>query len=175
VIECAFDPFFTTKPLGRGTGLGLSMIYGFVRQSCGQVRVYPEVGKGTTMCLSSPLWLGQADVHDAVPDEPMESGFGETVLVVDDDATVRLLIAGMLAKNHYRLLEVPDGASALKVIESQNLRVDLMVTDAGLPGGINANKVQEIGGAVRTGNRPCRLSTGQCSTKRSNLNKGFDR
>src|SRR5262245_62703701 len=98
VIEKAFDPFFTTKPIGRGTGLGLSMIYGFVRQSGGQVRVYSELGKGTTMCLYFPRWMGDADSDAEAPSEPVESGFGETVLVVDDDATVRMLIAEVLGE-----------------------------------------------------------------------------
>ena len=105
VIERAFDPFFTTKPLGRGTGLGLSMIYGFVRQSGGQVRIYSEIGKGTTMCLYFPRCMGEADEAGEAAAEPVESGFGETVLVVDDDATVRMLIAEVLTENHYRLLE----------------------------------------------------------------------
>ena len=119
VIERAFDPFFTTKPLGRGTGLGLSMIYGFVRQSGGQVRIYSEIGKGTTMCLYFPRYMGEADAEDARTDaEPVESGFGETVLVVDDDATVRMLIAEVLTENHYRLLEAGDGPAAMKILEA---------------------------------------------------------
>ena len=151
VIERAFDPFFTTKPLGRGTGLGLSMIYGFVRQSGGQVRVYSEVGKGTTMCLYFPRWLGEADADANLPVEPVESGFGETVLVVDDDATVRLLIAEVLSENHYRLVEAADGPSALKVLESRNQRVDLMVTDVGLPGGMNGRQLADAARQLRPG------------------------
>ena len=149
VIERAFDPFFTTKPLGRGTGLGLSMIYGFVRQSGGQVRIYSEVGKGTTMCLYFPRWLGEAEAEDTASIEPVESGFGETVLVVDDDATVRLLIAEVLAENHYRLLEAADGPSALKVLEARQQRIDLMVTDVGLPGGMNGRQLADAARQLR--------------------------
>jgi CheY-like chemotaxis protein len=149
VIERAFDPFFTTKPLGRGTGLGLSMIYGFVRQSGGQVRIYSEVGKGTTMCLYFPRWLGAADAEDTAGIEPVESGFGETVLVLDDDATVRMLIAEVLTENHYRLLEAADGPSALKILEDKQHRIDLMVTDVGLPGGMNGRQVADAARQLR--------------------------
>jgi PAS domain S-box-containing protein len=149
VIERAFDPFFTTKPLGRGTGLGLSMIYGFVRQSGGQVRIYSEVGKGTTMCLYFPRYIGEADAEDTVIAEPVESGFGETVLVVDDDATVRMLIAEVLTESHYRLLEAIDGQSAMKIIEARQQRIDLMVTDVGLPGGINGRQLADAARLLR--------------------------
>src|ERR1700722_5233314 len=93
VISHAFDPFFTTKPLGQGTGLGLSMIYGFVRQSGGQVRIYSELGKGTTMCLYFPRHMGAVEDEAGTHSEYVERGFGETVLVVDDEPTVRMLIA----------------------------------------------------------------------------------
>lgn len=97
VIARAFYPFFTTKPMGQGTGLGLSMVYGFVRQSGGQVRVYSELGRGTTMCLYLYLYLPR-HVGEAEPEAvPGGSGFddrgvGETVLVIDDEATIRALI-----------------------------------------------------------------------------------
>ncbi|WP_246158118.1 PAS domain-containing protein [Reyranella soli] len=148
VIERAFDPFFTTKPLGRGTGLGLSMIYGFVRQSGGQVRIYSEIGKGTTMCLYFPRHIGEADGDVVTAIEPVESGFGETVLVVDDDTTVRLLIAEVLMENHYALLEAGDGVSALRVLESKQ-RIDLMVTDVGLPGGMNGRQLADAARQLR--------------------------
>ena len=100
VVARAFDPFFTTKPIGSGTGLGLSMIYGFVRQSGGQVRIYTELGQGTTMCLYLPRHLGEADGDDvlhATPDEQTAAA-GETVLIVDDEPTIRLLVKDILGE-----------------------------------------------------------------------------
>lgn len=148
VIERAFDPFFTTKPLGRGTGLGLSMIYGFVRQSGGQVRIYSEIDRGTTMCLYFPRYLGDAEADDEVGADPVERGLGETVLVVDDDATVRMLIVEVLSENHYALLEAADGPSALKILENRQ-RIDLMVTDVGLPGGLNGRQLADAARQMR--------------------------
>ncbi len=142
VIERMFDPFFTTKPLGRGTGLGLSMIYGFVRQSGGQVRVYSEAGSGTTMCLYFPRYVGQAEEAEAPPAEPVQEGFGETVLVVDDDATVRALIVEVLRESRYAVLEAEDAASALRLLQDRR-RVDMMVTDVGLPGGMNGRQLAD--------------------------------
>ncbi len=148
VIERAFDPFFTTKPMGQGTGLGLSMIYGFVRQSGGQVRVYSELGKGTTMSLYLPRHVGAAEEPSVAPEEPVESGFGETVLVVDDDATVRMLVTEVLTEHRYKILEAADGPAALRILESP-ARIDLMITDVGLPGGLNGRQVADAARSLR--------------------------
>ncbi|HUB85065.1 MAG TPA: PAS domain-containing protein [Rhizomicrobium sp.] len=149
VIDRAFDPFFTTKPLGQGTGLGLSMIYGFVRQSGGQIRVYSEVGKGTTMCLYFPRYLGNAEEESAATSqENVEPGFGEVVLVVDDEATVRMLVTEVLVEAGYKVMEAPDGAMGLKVLQS-GVRVDLLITDVGLPGGMNGRQVADAARVLR--------------------------
>jgi len=141
VIEKAFDPFFTTKPIGQGTGLGLSMVYGFVRQSGGQVRIYSELGKGTTMCLYFPRYLGQADdgadlsiVSGIVP------GDGETVLVVDDEPTLRMLISDVLEENGYKVLTAVNGPTALTHLKSDTT-IDLLITDIGLPSGMNGRQL----------------------------------
>jgi len=153
VIARAFDPFFTTKPLGRGTGLGLSMIYGFARQSGGQVRIYSEEGKGTTMCLYFPMYLGprylgEVEEETQKPSELVERGFGETVLIVDDEEDIRMLIAEVLTENYYSILEASDGASALKILATRQ-PVHLLVTDVGLPGGMNGRQLAEAARVVR--------------------------
>ena len=149
VVERAFDPFFTTKPLGKGTGLGLSMIYGFVRQSGGQIRVYSEIGKGTTMCLYFPRYLGNAEEeNEPASAEAVEPGFGEVVLVVDDEATVRMLVTEVLVEAGYKVMEAPDGATGLKVLQS-GVRVDLLITDVGLPGGMNGRQVADAARLLR--------------------------
>ncbi len=152
VMARAFDPFFTTKPLGQGTGLGLSMTYGFVRQSGGQVRIYSEVGLGTTMCLYLPRHLGsETDVKISPADAaPSYHGYGETVLVVDDDSTVRMLVLDVLEEAGYNAIEAADGATGLRVLQTDR-RVDLLVTDVGLPGGINGRQVADAGRALRPG------------------------
>ena len=144
VIARAFDPFFTTKPIGQGTGLGLSMIYGFARQSNGQVRISSEVGTGTTVCLYLPRHLGK---EDAVPPLADLSGApraiqGETVLVIDDESTVRMLITEVLEDLGYTTIEAVDGAAGLRVLQS-DARIDLLVTDVGLPGGMNGRQVAD--------------------------------
>jgi PAS domain S-box-containing protein len=144
VMAKAFDPFFTTKPIGEGTGLGLSMIYGFARQSGGQVRIYSEVGQGTTMCIYLPRYEGGPPV-DAEPELPSNletPGEGEVVLVIDDDPTIRMLVAELLAESGYAVIEAVDGPAGLKVLES-NARVDLLITDVGLPGGMNGRQVAD--------------------------------
>jgi PAS domain S-box-containing protein len=144
VIARAFDPFFTTKPIGVGTGLGLSMVYGFVRQSGGQVRIYSEPGQGTMMTLYFPRHHGEIEVPDTEHTlsnlTPAERGL--TVLVVDDEPTIRMLVTEVLSEFGYLTVEAADGASGLKVIES-NLRIDLMVSDVGLPGGMNGRQLAD--------------------------------
>jgi PAS domain S-box-containing protein len=149
VISRAFDPFYTTKPLGHGTGLGLSMIHGFVRQSGGQVRIYSEVGAGTTMCLYLPRYMGDLEAAEAPDAESsIEAGHGETILVIDDEEPVRMLITEVLEAAGYRVLTAPDGASGLKILQS-DVRIDLLVTDVGLPGGINGRQVADAARTTR--------------------------
>ncbi|HEY8610547.1 MAG TPA: ATP-binding protein [Roseomonas sp.] len=154
VIERAFDPFFTTKPVGQGTGLGLSMIYGFVRQSGGQVRIYSELGQGTTMCLYLPRHFGEAEAAEATEVtkriEAPRAGQGETVLVVDDEPTVRMLITEVLEDLGYTAIEATAGPAGLRVLQS-NAHIDLLVTDVGLPGGMSGRQLAEAGRAVRPG------------------------
>ena len=148
VAARAFDPFFTTKPLGQGTGLGLSMIHGFVRQSGGQVRIYSEPGHGTTMCIYLPR--SDADAEDSAGDAPArarDGAPGETVLVIDDEPTVRMLIVEVLEEAGYRALEAADGPAGMKILHSDT-RIDLLITDVGLPGGMNGRQVAD---AARVG------------------------
>ncbi|RAK61704.1 hybrid sensor histidine kinase/response regulator [Phenylobacterium hankyongense] len=149
VIARAFDPFFTTKPLGEGTGLGLSMIYGFVRQSGGQVRIYSELGKGTTMCLYLPRYTGPDEVaEDVAAAAAIDPGEGETVLVIDDEPTVRSLVVEVLEDNGYTAVEAADGPGGLRILQS-DARIDLLITDVGLPGGINGRQVADAARTVR--------------------------
>ena len=146
----AFDPFFTTKPLGEGTGLGLSMIYGFVRQSGGQVRIYSEIGEGTTMCLYLPRFVGSSiDDQTAGPAHPPDHGIGETILLIDDEPDVRSLIAEVLKQQGYLTLEAADGPGGMKLLQS-NARIDLLITDVGLPGGMNGRQVADAARVVRS-------------------------
>lgn len=150
IIERVFDPFFTTKPLGEGTGLGLSMIYGFVRQSGGQIRIKSEVGRGTTMCLYLPRYMGEVapDAHASVSNEPQRAETGETVLIVEDEAAIRALMTEILVGAGYQVLEAPNGPAGVKVMQS-DVRIDLLITDVGLPGGLNGRQVADAGRTVR--------------------------
>jgi len=150
VIAHAFDPFFTTKPMGEGTGLGLSMIYGFVRQSGGSVQIHSQPGVGTTMTLYLPRSQVEATApHDTpAPLPPSAAGQGETVLVIDDEPAVRMLIIEVLEDLGYTALQEADGASGLQVLQS-NQQIDLLVTDVGLPGGINGRQVADAGRSLR--------------------------
>jgi len=152
VVAKAFDPFFTTKPLGQGTGLGLSMIYGFVRQSGGQARIYSEPGRGTMVCLYLPRHLGSVDAAEATPElaDAPRADHGQTVLVVDDEPTVRMLVTEVLEELGYGAIEAADGASGLRILQS-DARIDLLVTDVGLPGGINGRQMADAGRISRPG------------------------
>lgn len=144
VAARAFDPFFTTKPLGQGTGLGLSMIYGFARQSGGQIRIYSEVGKGTTMCLYLPRHSDDANAEDAanVTTPIQATGDGEVVLIIDDEPLIRMLVAEVVFDAGYSAIEASDGPAGLRVLQSA-AKIDLLITDVGLPGGMNGRQVAD--------------------------------
>ncbi|UHC15614.1 ATP-binding protein [Methylobacterium currus] len=150
VVAKAFDPFFTTKPLGRGTGLGLSMIYGFAKQSGGQVRIHSTVGEGTTVSIYLPRHGGEAERDEALPQGGLVpvAEAGETVLVVDDEPSVRMLVTDVLGELGYTALEAADGAGGLTILQS-DARIDLLVTDVGLPGGLNGRQMADAARTTR--------------------------
>jgi len=154
IIAKAFDPFFTTKPLGQGTGLGLSMIYGFAKQSGGQVRIHSEVGMGTTVSILLPRYFGQAVGEEDCDDLSLSAlaEAGETILVVDDEPTVRMLLSDALGELGYRVVEAGDSVAGLKLLRSE-LHIDLLVTDVGLPGGMNGRQLADAGRELRPGMR----------------------
>src|ERR1700759_4899667 len=132
-----FPPFKTTKPIGQGTGLGLSMVYGFAKQSGGQVRIYSEVGKGAMICIYLPrhFGAGETDEMTAEPLKPIEhDSAGRAVLVVDDEVIIRMLIVDVLTELGYEAIEAHDGPSAVKIVEERT-KLDLLITDVGLPNG----------------------------------------
>jgi PAS domain S-box-containing protein len=150
VAARAFDPFFTTKPIGQGTGLGLSMIYGFARQSNGHVLIESKQGAGTSVKLYLPRHHGDAAeerVASAAADEHIATG--ETVLVVEDEPVVRGVITEMLHDQGYRVLEATDGPSGLRMLRL-NERIDLLVTDVGLPG-MNGRQLADQARETRPG------------------------
>ena len=146
VISRVFEPFFTTKQPGEGTGLGLSMVYGFAKQSGGLVRIYSEVGRGTTVCIYLPRHHGVAEPAPlpTLPSLPVHHDTHETVLVVDDEPSVRLLIVDILGDMGYKVLEAADSATGLALLQS-DAHVDLLITDVGLPGGMNGRQMAEAG------------------------------
>ncbi|MFC7665377.1 ATP-binding protein [Methylorubrum suomiense] len=146
VVARVFEPFFTTKPIGQGTGLGLSMIHGFAKQSGGQVRIYSELGQGTTVCLYMPRHDGEADTDETAPTlgETARARQGETVLIVDDEPSVRMLVTEVLEDLGYTAIEAADSVAGLKLLQS-DMRIDLLVTDVGLPGGMNGRQMADAG------------------------------
>jgi PAS domain S-box-containing protein len=143
VVARAFEPFFTTKDIGQGTGLGLSQVYGFMKQSGGHVKIYSEVGEGTTVRLYLPRYRGAEDVVDESDNiRALPRGHGELVLVVEDDPDVRDYTVEMVSDLGYSTLTAGDGASALRLLASRR-EVSLLFTDVGLPGGMNGRQLAE--------------------------------
>ncbi|MGE8149754.1 PAS domain S-box protein [Pseudomonas vancouverensis] len=151
VLAKAFDPFFTTKPIGQGTGLGLSMIYGFAQQSGGHVSLFSLPDRGTSVRLYLPrlLCAPVEDVLTPVVNQAPAAIAGEAVVLVEDDAAVRMLVMDLLNELGYRAYEAEDARSALPVLESDR-RIDLLVTDVGLPG-MNGRQLAEIARQHRPG------------------------
>ena len=145
-VSKVFDPFFTTKPIGQGTGVGLSMVYGFTRQSHGYVGIESELGVGTTISLYLPREEQRETEGRTVEVRPLEvipEAAGETVLLVEDEPSVRMLIAEVLRELGYALIEAASAEMAMPILAS-NVRLDLMITDVGLPG-LNGRQLAEIG------------------------------
>jgi PAS domain S-box-containing protein len=139
----AFDPFFTTKDVGHGTGLGLSQVYGFVKQSRGHVKIYSEAGEGTTVKIYLPRFHAEADATDEMPALPVARGKShETVLVVEDDEEVRAYSTETLRELGYHVLEAPNGRAAMQVLESHP-EIAVLFTDVGLPGGMNGRQLAD--------------------------------
>jgi nitrogen-specific signal transduction histidine kinase/CheY-like chemotaxis protein len=149
VAKQAFDPFFTTKPIGQGTGLGLSMVYGFAQQCGGQVRLESELGRGTCVRLYLPRASQVAAPAEAGSPSTVPQGRGETVLVVEDDPAVRMLIGEVLEELGYHYIEAADGQAAIPYLESPR-PIDLLVTDVGLPN-VNGRQLAEIARRLRPG------------------------
>jgi PAS domain S-box-containing protein len=152
VIARAFDPFFTTKPIGQGTGLGLSMIYGFARQSGGQVRIHSEPGKGSVFTIYLPR-------HHEAPQEveptrparlPQATRQRETILVVEDEPSIRELVCELLRESGFRTLHAADGSAGLRILQSET-DIDLLITDVGLPGLMNGRQMADAARIVRPG------------------------
>jgi PAS domain S-box-containing protein len=153
VVKRALEPFFTTKPIGTGTGLGLSMTYGFAKQSGGSMSLHSEPGKGSTICVFLPRYYGSVDAVRGAPASKLATPMArpdETVLVIDDEPTVRVFVQTVLAEHGYTAIAKPDGPSGLAVLES-DARVDLLITDVGLPGGLNGREVADAARELRPG------------------------
>jgi PAS domain S-box-containing protein len=149
VIERVFEPFFTTKEVGRGTGLGLSMVYGFVKQSRGHLKIYSEVGHGTSIRLYFPRSgrKSQAELAKA-PVKAAIAGGRETILVVEDDASVRGMAVGVLEGLGYDVRQAADGKSALELLKT-DARVDLLFTDMVMPNGMSGHDLIRAAGVLR--------------------------
>jgi len=136
VMDRAFEPFFSTKTVDAGTGLGLSQVYGFIKQSGGHVKIYSEPGEGTTVRIYLPRYTGtrRPDEDDAAENGEVEGRTGETILIVEDDLDVRGFLVEALRDLKYRTLSAADAAAALRIIEQPNARIDLLLSDVVLPG-----------------------------------------
>ncbi len=150
ILEKVFDPFFTTKAPGKGSGLGLSMVYGFVKQSQGHIKIYSEIGQGTTIRIYLPRSLseGARAFEDATPTD--NAGRGETILVVEDEAGVRSFVCDQLRRLGYKVIEARDADGALAVFDSGQ-HIDLLFTDVVLPGRLNGRQLADIAATKQPG------------------------
>jgi signal transduction histidine kinase/ActR/RegA family two-component response regulator len=154
VIEKAFEPFFTTKPLGQGTGLGLSMVYGFIKQSGGHVAIYSESGHGSTVKVYLPRFM-RPEAKPVASDRTLQSrprGSGETILVVEDDEDVRRSSVEALREMGYEVLEAGDAMDGVRLIVDRG-GIDLLFTDVGLPGGVNGRALADAARSAQPGLR----------------------
>lgn len=142
VLHRVFEPFYTTKPIGQGTGLGLSMVYGFAQQSKGHVAIESRIGSGTTVTLYLPRFKAETNAEDAERATVVPRGTGETVLIVEDDETVRQLMIDVLNELGYAAIEARNGDEAVSILKSSQ-SLDLMVSDVGLPG-LNGRQIATI-------------------------------
>jgi PAS domain S-box-containing protein len=142
VLERAFEPFFTTKEVGRGSGLGLSMIYGFAKQSRGHLKIYSEVGHGTTVRLYLPRVVGDSVAATAAAPAPEHPRGGETILVVEDDADVRRYVVSQIRDLGYRVIEAADGPQAQGILDGDT-PIDLLFTDVVMPGGMTGRQLAD--------------------------------
>ena len=154
VLARAFDPFFTTKPMGQGTGLGLSMVYGFVRQSGGHIRLRSEPGQGTTVAIYLPRHLGAAvgaeATDTAVPLLAAAAAANGVVLLVEDEPDVQMIVRETLSDLDYIILSAESGQAGLDIVAS-GVRIDLLLTDVGLPGGMNGRQLADAARKQRPG------------------------
>ncbi|KTF36840.1 hybrid sensor histidine kinase/response regulator [Xanthomonas vesicatoria] len=164
VMSKVFEPFFTTKPIGQGTGLGLSMIYGFTRQSGGHVRIDSEVGVGTTMALYLPRFTGTHVQQEAAAlEQPQHPAVQScTILLVEDETAIRILISEVLTEAGYRVIEASEGSAAVERLRSLE-PIDVLVTDVGLTGALNGRQVADAGRQYRP-SLPVLFVTGYAAT-----------
>ena len=174
VVAKAFDPFFTTKPIGQGTGLGLSMLYGFVKQSGGNVQIDSQVERGTTV----RIYLPRASDHEpaAAPMAKVNArrGSGETVLIVEDDETVRLLVTQVLSELDYRYIQASDADGAVPHLKSKE-KIDLLITDVGLPN-VDGRQLADIARQLRPDLRILFITgyAGRAAARNEFLGPGMD-
>ena len=147
VIDRAFEPFFTTKPMGAGTGLGLSMVYGFVKQSRGHIKIYSEAGEGTSIKIYLPRLMDESSVEPWAPNEPARDSpvseqRPEQILLVEDDEQVNRFSSEVLRDEGYHVIAAHEGASGLRLLDA-NPEVKLLFTDVVLPGGMNGRQLAD--------------------------------
>jgi CheY-like chemotaxis protein len=144
----AFEPFFTTKDAGQGTGLGLSQVYGFVKQSGGHVNIYSELGEGTTVRIYLPRRSSHVADEEIAPPQAISNASGECVLLVEDDDDVREYLTQTLRGSGFNVIAAANGEKALEAMDSHKDKIHLLLTDVVMPG-MNGRKVAEAGAIIR--------------------------